>query len=140
MLFMLGSLGIDVHPFNVDKTNASADTDYAVKPVAGREPPLEFVGEGANELAFTGSLFPASFGGLNELELLRQERVSGRPQYLMRGDGRPLGWFAILNVTEASSYMDSHGVGRRVDVSIGLRRASGPPATAFYSLMAGLLR
>jgi len=140
MLYMLGSLRIEVYPFNVHQVEETGETEYAVKSVVGAEPPLEFVGEGGNEIALSGRLFPASLGGMAELDILRQMRASGRPQYLMRGDGRPMGWFAILNVRSSSTYLDGKGVGKQIDVSIQLRRAQTPPAQSFFSLMAGLLR
>lgn len=140
MLYQLGALSIQVAPFNVHDVSETGDTEYAVKPVVGREPPLEFVGEGGNEMSLSGRLFPHEFGGLSELDVLQQMRSSGKPQYLMRGDGRPLGWFAILTVDAKSSFLDRKGVGRRVDVSISLRRAQTPSAQSFFSLMAGLLR
>ena len=140
MLYMLGALRVEVWPFNVHEVSQSGETDYAVKPVVGTEPPLEYVGEGANEMSLSGRLFPYELGGLDELALLEQMRASGRPQYLMRGDGRPLGWFAIQSVSARSSYLGRHGVGRQVDVSISLRRASAPPATAYFSLVASLFR
>lgn len=138
MLYMLGSLRIEVHPFNVHQVGQTGATEYAVKPVVGVEPPLEFVGEGSNELSLSGRLFPAELGGLDELALLERMRGSGRPQYLMRGDGRPMGWWAILSVATRSSHLSQNGVGRKVEVDISLRRAGPPPATAYFSLMAGL--
>ena len=140
MLYMLGSLSIEITPFNVHEVQETGETEYAVKPVVGREPPLEYVGEGSNEVSLTGRLFPSELGGLSEIELLRQMRSSGKPQYLMRGDGRPQGWFAILNVSASSSYLDRRGVGKQIEVSIQLRRAQTPSAQSFFSLMAGLLR
>lgn len=139
MLYALGSLIIDVEPFNVDRVSEQGSTDYAVKSVAGVEPPLEFVGEGGNEMTLSGRLFPRALGGLNELELLRQLRTSGKAQYLMRGDGRPMGWFAILSVSTNSEYLDGRGVGQQIAVQINLRRASKPADRNFFSLMSGLI-
>lgn len=140
MLYTLGALRIEVAPFNVHDVGQSAETDYAVKPVVGIEPPLEYVGEGANEITLSGRLFPTEIGGLSELETLWQMRASGRPQFVMRGDGRPLGWHAILNTQAKSSYLDAKGVGKLIEVSVSLRRDRTPPATAFFSLMSGLMR
>lgn len=140
MLYQLGALAIQVAPFNAHEVSETGEAEYAVKPVVGREPPLEFVGEGGNEMTISGRLFPGEFGGLTELELLRQMRVSGKPQYLMRGDGRALGWWAISSVAANSRYLDRRGVGKLIEVTISLRRAQTPSASAFFSLMAGLLR
>jgi len=139
MLYSLGSLSIEVAPFNVHDVSETGSTEYASKPVAGAEPPLEYVGEGANEMSLSGKLFPMAIGGLDELELLTQMRVSGKPQYLMRGDGTPIGWFAITQVSSRSSYLGGQGVGRQIDVSISLTRSQKPSAQSFFSLLAGLI-
>lgn len=134
-IFTLGALRIAVHPFNVHAVSESGEAEFAVKPVVGREPPLEYVGAGGNEVQLSGRLFPAALGGLDELEILTQMRESGRPQYLMRGDGKPYGWHAILSHSADMSYLDAHGVGKQIDISIHLRRAQTPPAASFFSLV-----
>jgi len=139
MLYSLGSLSIEVAPFNVHEVTESGSPDYAAKPVVGAEQPLEFVGEGSNEMTLSGRLFPMSLGGLDELELLTQMRVSGKPQYLMRGDGTPRGWWVITNVNTRSAYLGRVGIGKQIDVSISLIRAQKPAAQSFFSLVAGLL-
>jgi uncharacterized protein len=142
MLYMLGPLRIEVWPFNVDHVSESRGADYAVKAVVGAEQPLEFVGEGANEITLDGLVWPAERGGegaLGSIELLSQMRSSGKPQYLMRGDGKPFGWFAILGVSTRSDFLDRDGVGKRVGVSISLRRAAKPSAQTFFSLISRLV-
>lgn len=141
MLYMLGPLRIEVWPFNMDRVIEVGSADYAIKPVAGAEQPLEFVGEGANEISLDGMIWPSERSGgqaLNSLEMLSQMRASGRPHYLMRGDGKPLGWYAILTVATRSSHLDRDGVGKRINVAIDLRRAPRPSAQSFFSLISRL--
>lgn len=140
MLYLLGSLKIEVSPFNVHAVGEAGETEFAVKPVVGVEPPLEYVGEGGNTITLDGRLFPEALGGLDSLELLRQMRASGRPQYLMRGDGRPFGWHVILRHSTQSDHLDRDGVGKLVTVSISLRRSGAPASSSFFSLMTGVLR
>jgi len=139
MLYQLGALAIEVAPFNVHEVSESATTEYATKPVVGIEPPQEYVGEGSHEMTLAGRLFPAEFGGLDELATLHQMRASGRPQYLMRGDGTPLGWWAITQVEAKSTYLDRQGVGKFVEVTITMRRAQSPAAQSYFALLAGVL-
>lgn len=139
MLYTVGPLRIQVAPFSVSDVSERGSTDYAAKPVVGIEPPLEYVGEGANELSLSGQLFPQAIGGLTELEVLRQMRTSGKPQYVMRGDGRPLGWFAITSADARHGYLDAHGVGKQIEVSVSLRRAQTPAPQSFFSLIARLI-
>lgn len=142
MLYMLGPLRIEVWPFNVADVQETGETDFAVKPVVGAEQPLEFVGEGANEITLEGVIWPAERNGeqaLGGLELLTQMRASGLPQFLMRGDGRPLGWHAIVSVSARSNHLGRDGVGKKITVSISLRRAPTPAPQAFFSLISRLI-
>ena len=138
-LYTIGPLKVQIAPFNAHEVSQSGSTDYAAKPVVGAEPPLEFVGEGSNELSLSGRIFPHQLGGLSEVDQLEQMRRSGKPQFVMRGDGKPFGWYAITAVSLRSSYLDAHGIGKLVEVSISLRRAQAPAAQSFFSLMAGFL-
>lgn len=138
MLYQLGVLSIKVHPFNVSRVSSDAATDYVAKPVLGREPPMEYVGEGANTWRLTGDLFPRVIGGLNELQLLQAMRTSGRPQYLLRGDGTPLGWVVIEKVSTLAQYLGTDGVGQKITVDIEVRRAGRPSRLALFSIVQGL--
>jgi phage protein U len=140
MLYQLGRLQVRVHPFNVERVTTSSATDYAVKPVVGREQPLEAVGEGANVKTLSGTLFPKVLRGLDELELLHQMRQSNMPQFLMRGDGKALGWWAITSVNERETYLDADGIGRKNVVTIRMRRAGKPRDTSLFSILRGLLQ
>lgn len=142
MLYMLGPLRIEVWPFNVESVSATGATDYAVKPVVGAEQPLEFVGEGANEMTLDGFIFPSERDGasaLGSLEKLTQMRASGKPQYMMRGDGTPFGWWAIMTVAQKSEHLERDGIGRQVGVSINLRRAPKPSGASFFDIISRLL-
>jgi phage protein U len=139
MLMTIGSTAFEVAPLNMHGLEGSGVTEYAIKDVAGAEPPLEYVGEGANTLRIAGRLFPLKFGGLGEYGRLDQARTSGEPQYVMRGDGKPLGWFVIERLTERHSFLDARGVGKMIDFDVELRRSPGPLDGAFFSIVAGLL-
>ncbi len=138
MLYQLGVLSIKVHPFNVSRVSSDRMTDYVAKPVLGREPPMEYVGEGANSWRLTGDLFPKVIGGLNELQLLQAMRTSGRPQFLLRGDGTPMGWVAIEKVSTLEQYLSTDGVGQKITVDIEVRRAGRPSRLALFSIVLGL--
>ena len=140
MLYQLGSIAIKVAPFNVSEVSRDGATDHVAKPVIGVEEPLEHVGEGANTWVLSGQLFPRKLGGLDELEALHQMRASGKPQYLMRGDGKPFGWVVIERISDKSSYLDGRGVGQVISVTINLRRSSKPTNGSFFSIISGLLR
>jgi len=137
MLYQLGALSIKVAPFNVNAVSVDNATDYAEKPVLGVRPPLEYVGEGAEQWTMNGQLIPMKIGGLDELDLLHSMRQSRNEQYLMRGDGTPMGWFSILQVTANHSYLDRNGVGQIITVSITLKASQKPAPETFFQTMLG---
>lgn len=139
MLMTLGSLVLEVWPFNPTETDRNSGGDYVEKPVMGRRPPLEWVGEAAETFNISARLFPAKLGGLDGLSRLNAMRQSGTPQYLMRGDGRPLGWFVIESVSENSQYLDAKGVGQVIEVDITLKRSDAPGVGNLFSILSGLL-
>lgn len=136
MLMSLGPIQFEVLPFNATEYDHSHESSFAEKPVLGTRQPLEWVGEGTEGWTIKAKLFPQRFGGLGDLEKLYQARASGRPQYLMRGDGAQMGWVVIDRVTERSSYLDAGGVGKVIDVDIAVRRADAPPDDLYFSIFA----
>lgn len=139
MLMVLGALAFEVWPFNPTGTGSESGGEYVEKPVMGRRPPLEFVGEATENFTISAKLFPAKLGGLGSLDQLHAIRKSGIPQYLMRGDGVPLGWYVVSNIGEQSSYLDAKGVGQQIEVEISLRRADAPQDADFFATVIGML-
>lgn len=137
MIAALGPLVFEIAPVNLHGITRTAGADFVDKPVLGRRPPLEFVGEGPETMSLSVKLYPERFGGISSLELLDQMRKSGIPQYFMRGDGRPAGFFVITSVTEKSSYLGPQGIGRVIDVDVALRRAGAPAASGLFALLEG---
>jgi len=138
MLMMLGAVQLKVIPFNTNTYGHGHEAGFAEKPVLGIRPPLEFVGEGPESWTIKAKLYPEKFGGLGQLQTLYQARASGRPQYLMRGDGAVMGWVVILDVQERSTYLDPKGVGKVIDVDISVKRCSSPSSASFFSLLADI--
>lgn len=138
MLMALGALALEVWPLNPTEMSRDSGGEYVEKAVMGRRPPLEFVGEAGESMSITARLFPAKLGGLPALDHLDAIRQSGIPQYLMRGDGVPLGWVVVERVSERSSYLDAKGVGQVIDVDISLRRADAPQDADFFATVIGM--
>lgn len=140
MLMLIGAVAVEVWPFNATETSRDTGGDYVEKPVMGRRPPLEFVGEASETINVTARLFPAKLGGLGNLAMLDAMRRSGIPQYVMRGDGFPLGWMAVVSVSERSSHLDVNGVGQVIDVDINLKRSDTPSPASFFAAITGVLQ
>jgi phage protein U len=138
MLYQLGALSIKIHPFNINEIQAEAATDYVPKPVLGAEPPMEYVGEGAHTWTLSGDLFPKTIGGLDELGILHAMRSRGHPQFLLRGDGVPMGWVVIESVSTRNTHLAADGVGQKISVTVKLRRAGRPSRLALATILLGL--
>lgn len=136
MLMTLGRVSFEVHPFNTHQYQHAHAADFVDKPVVGARKPLEFVGEGDATYTIEGRLFPKKLGGLNELAQLKAMRASGHPQYLMRGDGRPMGFVAILSVSEKSTHLSQDGVGQVIEFTTTVKQ-SGPPGISGFLSMFG---
>lgn len=139
MLMSLGPIRFEVYPFNTNGYDHHHETTFVEKPVLGARPPLEWVGDGPETWTIKAKLYPHKFGGLGDLSRLYQARKSGRPMYLMRGDGGQMGWVVIDKVTETSSYLDGRGVGRVIEVDISVKRSGGPSAGSYVSVFGGIL-
>jgi phage protein U len=137
MLMKLGPVAFQIFPLNATGYTHNHETPYAEKAVVGARPLLEWVGDGAETWTIQARLFPAKMGGLDDLQKLYQARASGKPQYLVRGDGKALGWVAIERISEKSSYLDAKGVGQIIDVDIDVKRTGKPSDGSFFSIMAG---
>lgn len=138
MLMTIGPVRFEVAPLNPHKITHAHGAHFAEKAILGTRPGLEWVGESGESWTVTARLHPEKFGGLGDLEKLRQARAAGLPQYMMRGDGTLMGWVVIDNVTEKSSHLDGAGVGRVIEVDIVLRRSGGPSAGRYFSVLVGL--
>jgi len=137
-LMTLGPVTFEVYPFNATGYTHSHASDFANKPIIGAREALEWVGEGAETWTIKAKIFPFKFGGMGDLEKLRQARQSGQPQYMMRGDGSLMGWVVIESVTETSSYLSAVGVGKVVEIDIRVRRSERPSNGSFFSVMQGV--
>jgi len=137
MLYQLGSLTLDVTPFNAHEVSRETGHDFAAKEIVGAMKPREPVGEADEKITFECRLFPHRFGGLSELSALDAMRASGQPQILVRGDGLNRGWFLIEKVTEKESFLNARGIGRQIEVSITLVRS--PAAANAASILSTLM-
>jgi uncharacterized protein len=137
MLMKLGPVTFQIWPFNAISYEHTHTTPFVEKPVLGVRPPLEWVGDGPETWTIEAKLFPEKLGGLEDLQKLYQARASGKQQYLMRGDGTPMGWVGIESVREKSTYLDAQGVGKQIEVSITVKRSGKPGNGSFFSIMSG---
>lgn len=138
MLFRLGAVTFEVAPLNTHEVSRTASADFAEKAVLGRRPTLEFVGAGPEQLTLSGKVFPARFGGLENLASLDEARLAGLALPLVRGDGTPLGWFVIKELGSTDQALDRRGVGQVIDYQLQLARADPGDPALYDALMQDL--
>lgn len=139
MLYAIGPLTFEVAPFNTHEVSRDTRTSHVNKPVIGSRPPLEFTGDGPEEITFQATLFPHKFGGLSSLDTLDSMRASGMPHALVRGDGACFGWYCVTHVREKSTYLDAGGVGKVIEVEITLSLDEAPDGGGYFSALISLL-
>ena len=140
MLYALGPVTFEVLPVNITETSRETEASWVDKPVVGRRPPLEFTGDGPEQMILTVKLFPKNFGGLSALSSFDTMRRSGTPFVLARGDGANMGWFVVLRCRERSTYLAADGVGKVVEADLELRRADAPSAAGYLRTLFSLFR
>lgn len=126
MLYQLGPVSVDVWPFNADSVQSEASADFANKPLIGRRPGYEFMGDGEETLTLSGQLLPTKLGGLDELEALQAMRRNGERMMVARGDGKIFGWYAVQSISESHEMIGFDGVGQVIKHSIKLLRVDAP--------------
>ncbi|MDC7784752.1 phage tail protein [Rhodoplanes sp. TEM] len=139
MLYALGPVAFEVLPVNVTEVSRETSASFVEKPVVGRRPPLEFTGDGPENMRLSVKLFPEKFGGLSSLSSFDTMRISGVPWVLARGDGANLGWFVVEKASERSTYLGPNGIGKIVEVDLSLKRADAPSAGGYMSALLSLI-
>jgi phage protein U len=139
MLMQLGSVAFEVFPLNTHEHSRAAEMGFVEKAVLGARPPLEKVGEGNETRMISGRVFPRKFGGLGQLASLEAARAAGQPLFLMRGDGRPLGFYVIERMNEKDTYLAANGVGQVIEFDISLKAASAPSPSGYVVSIMGML-
>ena len=139
MLYALGSTVFKVAPLNVSESDRSMGADFAEKPIMGRRPGFEFMGESAQEITYRGTLFPEALGGEKEWRELEQVKNTGAAQHLIRGDGHVMGWFLIFGLRETGRHLNAQGVPRMIEFEIQLRQGDKPPNGEYQGAQLGLI-
>ena len=140
MLFQWGALQFDITPFNVHEADQMTATDWARKEIAGAAIYREWVGEGDEEIALRGRVFPHRLGGLTELEILESFRRQGKAEQLMRGDGTVLGWYVLERLARAHRFLGADGIGQQINFEGNFMRCPVPDPNAYFPMLYQLIR
>ena len=121
-LFQLGSFQFDL-PNGVPQTlDRTAEYRWESQDRLLRDPAVQFVGPGQQQITLDGELFPGFSGRQTTIETLRELATKGQPQMLTDGLGRVYGKWAIRSLREGLSTFAPGGGARQISFSIGLVR------------------
>ena len=146
-LFQLGDFQFDL-PNGVPQTlDRTAEFRWEQQDRLLRDPALQFLGPGAQEITLDGVLLPGLSGTQSTMETLRTLAARGEPLMLTNGNGRVFGRWAIRQIREGQGTFAPGGGARQISFSIALGRyvednpgqAASPLALANSSAPSGTL-
>ena len=121
-LFQLGDFQFDL-PNGVPQTlDRTAEFRWEQQDRLLRDPALQFLGPGAQEITLDGVLLPGLSGSQATMETLRTLAAKGEPQMLTNGNGRVFGKWAIRQIREGQSTFAPGGGARQITFSVALGR------------------
>jgi phage protein U len=121
-IFQLGSFQFDLPngvPQSLDRT---ADYRWETQDRLLRDPAVQFLGPGSQEITLDGVLFPGFSGRQTTVEALRTLAAEGKPQILTDGLGRNYGKWVIRQVREGLSTFAPGGGARQITFNVSLLR------------------
>lgn len=121
-LFQLGSFQFDL-PNGVPQTlERTAGYRWETQDRLLRDPAVQFLGAGSQEITLDGQLFPGFSGRQSTMETLRELATQGQPQMLTDGIGRVYGKWAIKQIREGLGTFAPGGGARQIGFTINLVR------------------
>jgi phage protein U len=121
VMMALGAFRFGVNRANYQSFTRSASWRWEAQDRLGRNPALQFLGPGTDEIALQGVIYPHFKGGLRQVELMRLVANAGQPLILVDG----LGWvwdrWVITSVEETKTLFLADGAPRKIEFSVGLK-------------------
>lgn len=113
-LIMFGEFRFAIDTAVQDSLDRNRSWRVASGDVVGKDPVLQYIGPGQDEISLNGVIYPHHAGGLGQIETLAVAADSGIPRILMTGYGKVLGTFYITSLTETETNYLRGGVPRRI--------------------------
>jgi phage protein U len=121
VMMALGAFRFGVNRANYQSFTRSASWRWEAQDRLGRNPALQFLGPGTDEISLQGVIYPHFKGGLRQVELMRFVANAGQPLILVDG----LGWvwdrWVITSVEETKTLFLADGAPRKIEFSVGLK-------------------
>jgi phage protein U len=140
-ILYVGGVQFSNGPLNPQEIERSGKVAFGVHDVLGAAPVFEHTGFDAENMTVKASVYPLSTGGAPLLDVLGAARRAAIPLPVIRGDGVPLGWYVIEEVSQTHSMLDEGGLGREIEVTAKLRSVGTPDiamAPQIFNLLGSL--
>ncbi len=105
----------------------------------GRDPVLQFTGPKLDTIELAGVIYPHVWGGLGQMDHMRELGKQGKPLLLVDGLGRVHQHWVIMDIKEEVAVFFDRGVPRKISFTITLKRFGGevrplrPAQTPFFT-------
>lgn len=117
----LGAFRFGVTGSSYQSLRRAAQFRWEAQDRLGRDPALQFMGPGTEEVTLEGTIHPHYRGGLRQVEFMRLSARAGQPLMLVDG----LGWifqrWVIVSVEETRSVFMRDGAPKQIDFRVTLR-------------------
>lgn len=125
MLLSLGSFTFAVDSAAYDQLTIKAEYPWAKAERLGNLPQLQAIGKEHRSISLSGAVFPGyNNTGASVIEDLRELAASMEPQILVSGNGKNLGKWCVLSISEDDSLFFEQGTPRKQGFTIELERYS----------------
>ena len=124
MLLSLGDFRFSVDTAAYDDLSIEAEYPWAKVDRLGNTPQLQSVGKEHRTMSLKGLIITTYRGGVGQLETLRTMAGKMTPLELVTGDGRALGKWCVMKVSENDSAFFADGMPKKQTFSLELERFS----------------
>jgi phage protein U len=122
MMLCLGSFVFSVSGAAYGALSLSASYPWGSVDRLGNVPQLQAMGREERSATLRGVVVPGYRSTGRELEALRAMASAMTPHFLVAGDGRFLGRWVVLSLSEEATLFFSDGTPRRQEFSLEIRR------------------
>ncbi|MFW2072637.1 phage tail protein [Acinetobacter gerneri] len=121
-MMRIGTFKFAIYSAAYQELNRSTDYAWGEQSVFGGWDNLQFLGPGQDVQNLTGVIFPEFTGTSGTIDSLRDLALDGKPQLLLSGTGKLMGYWVITRIEEGQTKFAAFGVPRRQEFAISIRK------------------
>ncbi|OHV11192.1 phage tail protein [Kushneria phosphatilytica] len=120
MLMALGMFVFETSTVPYQQLQRRTEWRHASQSRVGDRPAYQFIGQGADTITLSGTLYPELTGGRVDLDQIRDMADQGKAWPLVEGSGRQYGLWVVTGVDETSSTLFRDGAAAKIEFSLTL--------------------